>query len=507
MRFFAVALFFFGATASLAQAPEVPHKMQFAGMTLIIRDDARREIQKDVDAFTKSQKYFNIKVERAKTYFPIIERVFAEERLPEDFKYLVLQESALVPDAVSVSDAVGFWQFKDFTAREMGLRVDKTIDERMNIVSASRGAAKYLKQCNYYFNNWIYALQSYQMGAGGVQRSIGEEHHGVSKMNITSETYWYVKKFLAYKVAFENAIKGEPQVKVKEYPIQYETSVEELSRQLAVNEQELRSFNRWIKGNSIPGDKTYSLVLPAGVVSEDFDKLTLASSSPAGKALPQTKARTTVQAIAAERKQINGIWAVKAIEGEKWAQLSARVEVPLSKLLRYNDLSIDRDPVPGEFYYIERKKSRADQAAYTVQKGDDWWSISQQFGVSLKKVRKFNPNRSRLVAGDVVWLAPVKALGESDDALGVQETAFDWSASSKTKETASSRGNTSDLSVEKEIQASSRSNEEIIHEVKPSDTLYSVARQYNVTIQELMDWNNKSDFSLAVGERLKVKSK
>ena len=116
---------FFAVFTVAAQPPEVPHKMQFAGMTLTIRDDARREIQKDVNALTQSPKHHNIKVERAKTYFPIIEKVFAEENLPDDFKYLVLQESALIADAVSVSNAVGFWQFKDFTALEMGLRVDR----------------------------------------------------------------------------------------------------------------------------------------------------------------------------------------------------------------------------------------------------------------------------------------------------------------------------------------------------------------------------------------------
>src|SRR6187549_3311839 len=153
MRLF-LALFFATVLKAAAQPPQVPHKMNFAGITLTIRDDARKEIQKDVDALTRSPKYFNIKVERAKTYFPIIEKVFAEERVPDDFKYLVLQESALIADAVSVSNAVGFWQFKDFTALEMGLRVDKDIDERMNIVSASRAAARYIKQNNYFFNNW-----------------------------------------------------------------------------------------------------------------------------------------------------------------------------------------------------------------------------------------------------------------------------------------------------------------------------------------------------------------
>src|SRR5690606_23803191 len=159
-------------------------------------------------------RHFNIKVERAKTYFPIIEKIFAEERVPDDFKYLVLQESALIADAVSVSNAVGFWQFKDFTAIEMGLRVDKEIDERMNIVSSTRGAARYIKKNNYYFNNWIYALQAYQMGAGGTMKAVNDYQSGTKHMEITSQTYWYVKKFLAHKIAFEGKTNGPGEVKV-----------------------------------------------------------------------------------------------------------------------------------------------------------------------------------------------------------------------------------------------------------------------------------------------------
>src|SRR5687768_2362235 len=170
MKIFA-ALFFAVAFPAAAQKVEVPHKLDFAGITLIIRDDARKEIQKDVDALTQSLRHYNIKAERAKTYFPIIEKIFRDEKVPDDFKYLALQESALIPDAVSTSNAVGFWQFKDFTAIENGLRVDRDIDERMNIVASSRAAARYIKKNNSFFDNWIYALQAYQMGAGGVMKS------------------------------------------------------------------------------------------------------------------------------------------------------------------------------------------------------------------------------------------------------------------------------------------------------------------------------------------------
>ncbi len=523
MRFFAVALIFFGVTASSAQTPEVPHKMHFAGMTLTIRDDARREIQKDVDALTKNQKYFNVKVERAKTYFPIIEKVFAEERLPDDFKYLVLQESALVPDAVSVSDAVGFWQFKDYTAREMGLRVDGQIDERMNIVSASRGAAKYLKQSNFYFNNWIYALQAYQMGAGGVQRSIGEEDHGVSRMEITSDTYWYVKKYLSYKVAFEDALKGDAQVKVKEYPIQYATSVRELSSQMSVDEKVIRDFNRWIKGDQIPNDKSYSLIVPSGLVTEDFDKLTLASShTAAAKAQPKLSEplKNEPAKIKDERKEINGSWAARAVEGESLVSLAARLKMSVSDLVRFNDVAIDHQPIAGLFYFVEKKKSKGYEQAYTARPGDDLWLISQLQGVQLKKLKKYNADAQAIAPGTVVWLASVKGSDHDTEVVELEEQdTFDWSVKADHPKTGPQQDEkvneipkqSIDKTV-KESQEQSQPKDEsngqlIIHEVKPSDTLFSVARQYNVTIKDLMDWNSKVDFALAVGEKLKIKAR
>jgi membrane-bound lytic murein transglycosylase D len=54
---------------------------------------------------------------------------------------------------------------------------------------------------------------------------------------------------------------------------------------------------------------------------------------------------------------------------------------------------------------------------------------------------------------------------------------------------------------------SQKPSKEVLHEVRSSDTLFSIARQYGVTIKELMDWNEKKDFSLGVGEKLKIQQR
>jgi membrane-bound lytic murein transglycosylase D len=611
------ALFFVTSFSVAAQTPEVPHKMEFAGMTLTIRDDARREIQKDVDALTQSPRHYNLKAERAKTYFPIIEKVFAEEQVPDDFKYLALQESALIADAVSSSNAVGFWQFKDFTAIEMGLRVDKDVDERLNIVASSRAAARYFKKNNALLNNWLYALQAYQMGAGGVMRSEDQSHSGKTHMEITSKTYWYVKKYLAHKVAYEPGVSGRGLTQVMAYEANTGKTLQQFAKEISVDEEELLNFNKWAKAGVIPTDRMYSVIIP---VKGDHASITL--PAPKSDAIAQTKnIPASPSSSASTRKRINGIWAMQSNSGESSVQFAERAGVELGKFLRYNDLASGQPLEPGQYYFLGKKRGRAKENFHKVSAGENLWSISQMYGVQIKKLRKFNRLASHedVAAGHMLWLASTRpktdevsarvenpvvvnqkepfmwteqsskpetlaetkspevivtpvtsepsdtAVTAATDAaaiLGGQEIKPEAPVESTPQESATKietteqvivptvkpdshtvqvketlyaiakmynvgvmdlvKWNNLDLQqgikpgqiillkdpspvteVKEEVTAL-KSRQPVVHEVKSSDTLYSIARQYGVTIKEIMDWNEKKDFSLSVGEKLKI---
>lgn len=628
-----IALFFAATIRAVAQGPQVPHKMQFAGMTLTIRDDARREIQKDVDALTQSPRHFSIKVERARTYFPIIEKIFADEGVPDDFKYLSLQESALIADAVSVSNAVGFWQFKDFTAVEMGLRVDKEVDERLNIASASRGAARYIKRNNMMFNNWIYALQAYQMGAGGVMQNVKETQSGATHMEITSKTYWYVKKYLAHKVAFEDAVKGKGQISLLVYENKNRKSLADLSREISANEAELVSYNKWAKRGVIPDDRTYLVVVP--VTGETaVNNPALIAAAPASMHQAAKGSAVAVPAMSASGAvRINGIATILATQGDTPTKLAARAGVDLSAFLKWNDLSISEPVQPGQRFLLAKKRARATEAYHKVKAGETLWSVSQLYGVQMRKLRKYNRmNDETLTPGTTLWLssmrpresgktvsaatvvqidkqetfawdsgAPVAAatslpavqtpattINVAPDTVqtspathipGPQVTVADTAAITKTTDVTPTRpdsvqilqappvpatvaadtvaviiveppaakkdahvvqaketlyaiakqynlavmdlvhwnnldlqqgirpGQVLKLSDPQPVTVKDNSRVQpmqVVHEVKASDTLYSVARKYGVTIKELMDWNGKKDFSLSTGEKLKV---
>jgi membrane-bound lytic murein transglycosylase D len=524
MRFFAVALIFFGTAASHAQSPEVPHKMHFANMTLTIRDDARREIQKDVDAMTRHAKYFNVTVERARLYFPLISKIFAEEGLPDDFKYLSLQESSLVADAVSVSDAVGFWQFKDFTALSVGMRVDREVDERMNIASASRGAALYLKKNNEQFDNWILALQAYQMGAGGVKRSVGDVHNGKRHFEVTSETYWYIKKFLAHKVAFEKAIDKEAAIKANFLQVNKRKSLAEIAKEVEVEEQLLKQYNKWALKGIVPDDKVYVVVVPNGKIESSLPVITM-SSTKAAKAKPLAKKSVPV-APSAEIKTINGLQAIQPNKGESWVSLANRADVSLSKLLRYNEAQIDQPLEPSRYYFLQKKKTTASVAQHKVQLGDDWWSISQQYGVQMRKLKKWNREMidQPLKVGSVIWLSAQRSqpilekqvVFTNQEVIALANETFNWDVKPGTNDTPPTK--TIEPKPEEEVALPAKEtpavleessitepDSAIVHTVVKGETFYSIAKIYQVSVVDLIEWNKLTAQSkLYTGQQLSL---
>lgn len=405
-----------------AYAQKVPSKMEFAGLKLNLSDKLRDDLQKEVDMLTRSPKYFQIKVDRAKIYFPVIEKIFAEEGVPDDIKYLVLQESALIPDAVSVSDAVGYWQFKDFTAMEMGMRIDRQVDERMHIVASSYGAARYFKKNNSFFDNWLYALQAYQMGAGGALKVVNDKYYGAKSMDLDHKTYWYVKKFLAHKIAFESAVEGDGKTILNIYPDGANKSLKEIARETSVDYDQLLAYNIWLKSNRIPGDKNYPVVLPAGYgesgIIEDIEvEIEKAEPSVIPEKIiiaeennyPVFGTRKLLFS-SEEIKTINGIPGIVGKDEKTLIDLASRADISLSKFMRVNDLEVKDQPQEGQVYYLKRKKAKAPTYYHIVKPDENLWEISQRYGVRLNKLLLKNRLRSKndIKPGLVLWLRHVR---------------------------------------------------------------------------------------------------
>ncbi|MCY7352494.1 MAG: LysM peptidoglycan-binding domain-containing protein [Cytophagaceae bacterium] len=410
-------LFWLNAAQAQTATYRVPRSLDFAGITVRFDDGARQVIQTDVNALMSNRRVLDTRLERILQYFPIVESIFAEEEVPTDFKYLVVQESGLVPDAVSTSNAVGFWQFKKETAGDFGMRVDAEVDERKNIHAATRSAAKYLKRNNQVMKNWISTLYSYYLGLGGIKKLVPETWMGANQIDVTDQTDRYILRCLAHKIVFEQELLTYKPTTFSFYEYRYGNgkAFSEIAAELQVDEAELRRHNRWVGGSKVPLDKEYVMLVPvaskeqlANVRSKSVGTNTRLDVTKNDLGFPVLKRMTPA---VRDKKvpvfyEINGKKGILAQAGDTPAALAGRANVALSRFLSYNDMSDKDRLVAGEVYYLKKKGRKAVVPFHTTQRDQTLRQVSQVYGVRLSRLLKFNRMETiqRLQPGRVLWL-------------------------------------------------------------------------------------------------------
>lgn len=430
-HFLAVCILYLLFTSAFAGSLEVPQTMEFAGMNLKIHESARKLIQKDVAALQSNQKYFQMKLERVDMYFPVIEKILAEEGLPDDFKYLAVQESSLVSDAVSTSNAVGYWQFKKESALEVGLLVNSQVDERKHIVSATYGAARYLKRNNIYLQNWVYTLLSYNLGLGGCRNIIKEREVGAEKMDIDGKTHWYIIKFLAHKIAFQDAIGKNTarNLTLLQYTDCRGKKLSDIAEEMEVDAESLQLYNKWLTRNRIPEDRDYIVIVPApanqlallmakmNISGEQPRHVVVNESEPVATAqplpkpdFPQLKKKRSKNQKGSILYTINGKPGIQAQEGDNIARLTEKADISREKFIKYNDLKPNQALVPGQVYYLKKKGNKAKADEHVVIEGETLWQVAHMYGITINSLLRKNRMKKpeRLQHGRVLWLRSIR---------------------------------------------------------------------------------------------------
>lgn len=136
---------------------------------------------------------------KARMLFPVIEPILKSYGIPEDFKYIPLVESGL-QSGTSSRGARGLWQFMPGTARTYGLKVNKRVDERLNVRKSTIAACIYLRELYDEYQNWTLTAAAYNLGTIKLNRAIRQNHkRNYYYMHLNAETGSYVYKLLAMK--------------------------------------------------------------------------------------------------------------------------------------------------------------------------------------------------------------------------------------------------------------------------------------------------------------------
>jgi membrane-bound lytic murein transglycosylase D len=220
---------------------------------------------------------------RANRYFPVIEPILKKNNIPDDFKYVCINESGLT-NAVSPAKAEGFWQFMSATAKQYNLEVSDEVDERYNLVKATEAACKFLKDKYSKFGNWTITAASYNVGDSGINRFMnyqGEKSY--YDLALITETGRYIYRALAIKLIMENPKAYGFNFNKKDlYPV-IETKQVEVDSTIAdlavfakkegTNYKMLKYFNPWLRDKKLTNKskKKYVIDIPVeGARNKDY---------------------------------------------------------------------------------------------------------------------------------------------------------------------------------------------------------------------------------------------
>lgn len=252
-----------------------PTQVDFAGEPTPLQiSDVRERFDRELLVNANLDATTLLILKRANRAFPIIEPILAKNGVPDDFKYLAVIESGLV-NAVSPAGARGVWQFMPETAKEKGMEVNETVDERYHLEKSTEAACRYLLDAKAKFGSWTLAAASYNGGMSGVNKQITfQKVTNYYDLLLTDETARYVFRILALKEIMKNpALYGFTIAPEEMYPllpvrkIDVDSSITDLAtfaQAQGINYKILKIHNPWLRDRKLPnvGKKRYTIEIP-----------------------------------------------------------------------------------------------------------------------------------------------------------------------------------------------------------------------------------------------------
>lgn len=161
-----------------------------------------------------------------------------------------------------------------------------------------------------------------------------------------------------------------------------------------------------------------------------------------------------------EPSENDDIYVVK--KGDTLYSISKKLNISINTLKALNKLNTNEIYV-GQQLILSNDKNTEEYDVYTVKKGDSLWSISQKYNISVKELIELN-NLNNLT-------------------LQINQK----------------------LKVPKTIIVEPEENDTEIYIVEKNDTLWSISRKFNISVNELKELNNLTNNLLSIGQELKIK--
>lgn len=489
-------------------------------------------------------------------YFPLFEESLASQNIPLEIKYLSVVESALNPRAVSRVGATGLWQFMYQTGKQYGLDINTYVDERSDPLKSSNAATQYMKNMYAIFGDWDLVLASYNSGPGNVAKAIrrsgGKQNYWNIRKYLPKETQGYLPAFLATMYIFEyhkeHGIKPERAVAnhfaTDTILIKNSMTFKQISDLLDVPVAELQFLNPSYKREVVPfvtGEEHY-LRLP-------IDKIALFTSNEE-KVYAYIKYEESLrekpyqlQTLLASNDStattVSRVKYHKVRKGDSLSEISDRYGVTMAQLKKWNHLRNNKAPLgrnlkiyTKENFAIEetesiavkeKKQTRQDTTSvpvksqqalvsvdksekifkeekvisykdvtkfYKVRKGDNLSEVADKNGVTVAEIKKWN----KLKGNNINAGANLKIVKNERIVTTVRKEIKQNKpiVEKQPEEIADAQNNNVD------------ENSSDYYVVQKGDNLLTIAKKFNVKVEDLKEWNKLNDTNIKLGSKLSL---
>ncbi|BBM89656.1 membrane-bound lytic murein transglycosylase D [Spirochaetota bacterium] len=393
-------------------------------------------------------------MQRGAFYLPTIKRIFKTHGIPEELAYLPVIESGYRNKAISSAAAVGMWQFTYDTGIMYKLNANYWYDERSDFYKATVASAYHLKYLYRVFDDWLLTLAAYNAGVGKISRAIKRYKtrnfwHLIENSYIKGETANYVPKYIAVVTMIKNPQrygislpKEQMETPVRTFTVSDATEIELLIKCAEMPRELFTRYNTSLLRWTTPPLRTYKIYIP----NQYYDTLV-----------------TNLAKIPPEERVTFREYFIKI--GDTLSTIAARFNIPANPIAILNDLKSLNEIRAGEILILPirgREKITTIDQNLTDSHNNTLIGLTRQ--LDTKRIAKKSQKRLQ-----------TQLLRKS--------TTYNQ--------------DTSESSIE---------TYHFIHVLSPTDTLYAIARSYDVSLESLMRWNGlKNSRSLRAGRHLFIK--